>query len=70
MNESPGAEPGWVSAVLEGGGTTLDAVTDFRSVRSEFIRRVRRADLGPNRDAVLRAGLMAMDGDLDGESEH
>jgi hypothetical protein len=70
MNESSEAEPGWVSAVLEGEGTTLDAATDLPTVRSEFIRRVQRADLGPNRHAVLRAGLMAMDGDLDGDSEH
>ena len=70
MNESPEAEPGWVSAVLEGEGPTVDTATDMPTVRSEFIRRVRRADLGPDRDAVLRAGLMAMDGDLDGESEH
>ena len=69
MDESLDAEPGWVSAVLEGGGTPPDAATDLPTVRSEFIRRVQRADLGRNRDAVLRAGLMAMDGDLDGESE-
>jgi hypothetical protein len=36
------------------------------TVRAEYVRRVLRSDLGADQDAVLRAGVAALDGRLEG----
>ena len=67
--ESPderAAEPGWVSALLD--GTERLDVPESRqngqTVLAEFVRRVRRSDLGADLEPVLRAGISALDGRL------
>jgi hypothetical protein len=64
--DQPVAEPDWVSALLNGTGrlNLLESDQTGPTVRAEFVRRVGRADLGADRDAVLRAGLAALDGRL------
>jgi hypothetical protein len=67
--ESPNqslAEPEWVSAVLD----PIDRVNlpeihqTGPTVRAEYVRRVLRSDLGADQEAVLRAGVAALDGRL------
>ena len=66
--ESPDqlVEPGWVGALLEGTDplNVPESQQNGPTVRDEFVRRVRRSDLGADRESVLRAGLAALDGHL------
>jgi hypothetical protein len=61
-------EPEWVSAVLD----TIDrpdvpeTQQNGPTVRAEYVRRVLRSDLGADQEAVLRAGVAALDGRLGG----
>jgi hypothetical protein len=61
-------EPQWVSAVLD----TIDQLNvpetqqNGPTVRAEYVRRILRSDLGADQEAVLRAGLAALDGRLGG----
>jgi hypothetical protein len=57
------SEPGWATLVLDG-PEAEETPHAARTVRAEFLRRVQRADLGPDEGPVRRAGLLALDGDL------
>lgn len=60
------AEPDWVSVLLD--ATDRLNVPEHEqngpTVRAEFVRRVRRSDLGRDQEAVLRAGIAALDRQL------
>ena len=61
--DTPVVEPAWMSALLDA-PERLDVpenVQNGPTVRAEFVRRVRRSDLGPDLEPVLRAGLAALD---------
>jgi hypothetical protein len=64
--DEPVAEPDWVSALLaESGRLNVDeSQQKGATVRAEFVRRVRRSDLGGDQEPVLRAGIAALDGQL------
>lgn len=60
------AEPDWASALLDA-TDRLDLPENHQNgptVRAEFVRRVRRSDLGRDEEAVVRAGIAALDGRL------
>jgi hypothetical protein len=60
--ETPVAEPEWMSALLDATDPDVpENVQNGPTVRAEFVRRVRRSNLGPDQDPVLRAGLAALD---------
>ena len=61
-------EPEWVSAVLDAFDRLDVSETQQNgpTVRAEYVRRVMRSDLGVDQDAVLRAGVAALDGRLEG----
>ena len=61
-------EPEWVSAVLDAFDplNVPENQQNGPTVRAEYVRRVGRSDLGADRDAVLRAGVAALDGRLEG----
>jgi hypothetical protein len=62
------AEPDWVGAILDGTGglNASGTVQNGQTVRAEFVRRIRRSDLGAERELVLRAGLAALDRIMEG----
>ena len=62
------AEPEWVSAVLDAFDSLNVSETQQTgpTVRAEYVRRVLRSDLGADQEAVLRAGVAALDGRLEG----
>jgi hypothetical protein len=59
-------EPHWVSALLDATDRFDLPEKDQNgpTVRGEFVRRVRRSDLGRDQEAVVRAGIAALDGEL------
>jgi len=61
--------PDWVGYVLNPTSDQymsrdIDDIGQERTVRGEFVRRVRRAGLETDEGPVLRAGLAALDGRL------
>ena len=60
------AEPEWVSAVLDSTSplNVPENQQNGPTVRAEYVRRVLRSDLGADQEAVLRAGVAALDGRL------
>ena len=61
-------EPEWVRAVLDATErlNLPETQQNGPTVRAEYVRRVLRSDLGDDQEAVLRAGVAALDGRFGG----